>query len=168
MAPSVWCMPSPKTSLPSARAGELTVGSLRNGAVLLHRPRRAAFGSVLRAWKVETLKAPSPETKRRSPAGTGEATKFSRALRAHSTFGAAGPGLPSAQPVRCGLPRYVAHSAAGELTTEAQRHREERTHRFLKVIVIACRPFFPLVSPSSLRLCLCASVVSLFWACGRR
>ena len=33
-APSVWCMPAPKTTMLSATAGELTVGCRMNGASL--------------------------------------------------------------------------------------------------------------------------------------
>src|SRR5438477_7959806 len=88
----IGCMPSPKTSRPSLTAGELTVGSFRYGVLLLQATRLAAFGSVSRQKNVGTLKLPSPETKRRSPKGTGAATKCSVDGRTQSTRGVAGPG----------------------------------------------------------------------------
>ncbi len=104
MAPSVWCMPSPKISLPSATAGLLTVGSLRYGADFFHAVRSPP-GSTLKASIVETLKAPRLVKMMRLPSGSGEAMKCSWLLTAQSTLGAVGPGSPSVFAVRCGLPR---------------------------------------------------------------
>src|SRR3712207_2268795 len=98
-------MPSPKTMRPFVTLGELTVGSFRNGVDLDQSTRSFALGAVLRQVKVPTLNAPRPETNRRSPTGTGEATKCSSDFSVHRTFGLPGPALPSALPVRWVLPR---------------------------------------------------------------
>src|SRR5262245_17278467 len=108
----------------------------------------------------------------------GVATKCSAAFQLHSTLAALGPGLPS-PPVRCGLPRNVAQSAATtdeankrkkqttritsppvairDFTTEAQRHRgrtqreqEEREVGLSSVVSLGSSRLF-----SSVSLCLC-------------
>ena len=48
-APSVWCMPSPKTTTPLTTAGAQTVGSLRYGTDLVQRTRDLATGSSAKA-----------------------------------------------------------------------------------------------------------------------
>src|SRR5947209_3608270 len=113
--PESWCMPSPNTIRLPATAGDDTDASLRYGAVRDH----AGFGSPVPSAgysaTVGRLNAPSPATYTFGPTGTGDATKWSCDFTTHSTTGFSGPGLPSVFPVRCGLPRYVAHgSAAGE------------------------------------------------------
>src|SRR5262249_15307345 len=105
VAPSVWCMPSPKMSRPLTMPGELTVGSLRYGCDLLHKTRFFAAGSVLIEEKLARLNAPRPEMNRRSFAGTGDALWWSFVLSVHRTLGVAGPGRRSVWRVRSGLPR---------------------------------------------------------------
>ena len=64
MAPSVWCMPSPKISLSPTTAGELTVGSLRNGVVLVQsdaRGRPWVDGEAVEGGDVEGAEAGDEE-----------------------------------------------------------------------------------------------------------
>src|SRR5262245_11378469 len=71
---------------------------------------------------------------RLSPAGKGEAMKWSLLGITHSTFGVCGPGMPSVQAVRCGLPRYVVHGSAVRaepFTTKTQR-TQRKTQRNLE------------------------------------
>src|SRR5262249_29588424 len=111
--------------------GELTLGSLSSGVDLVHAARCAAFGSRLKLNRVPTLNAPRPGSSSRSAVGVGDATKWSWPLCAHSTAGAAAPALPSVQPVRCGLPRYVDHGSAAMLRMAKAARSVFFTGRFL-------------------------------------
>ena len=60
--------------------GEATVGSFNSGMLLLQATRLPAFGSVFSRATVGRLKPLKPDTKSRSPTGTGEAMKLSWVL----------------------------------------------------------------------------------------
>src|SRR5438128_1638892 len=106
-APSVWCMPSPKTILPSITAGELTVGSLMRGAPLVHVGLIdfGSLGSIGKLLTTPLLNAPNAGNKMSVPVGTGEAAKCSADFSDQSTSGLAGPAMLSVLPVRRLLPR---------------------------------------------------------------
>src|SRR4051794_8810943 len=116
MPPESWWRPSPKTRAFPATAGELTEASLRYGADRDHAGCAGPFAPMGYTATVGRLNAPMPARKTRSPTGTGLATKWSCPLTAHSTAGLSGPGWLSVQPVRCGLPRYVAHGPGSAAT----------------------------------------------------
>src|SRR5436309_2824595 len=107
MAPSVWCMPSPKTILPSVTAGELTIGSRMSGGPLVHVGLTAlgSLGAIGMLWNALLLSAPMAGNRISDPFGTGEATKWSVDLRDQRTSGLAGPATLSVFPVRRLLPR---------------------------------------------------------------
>ena len=65
-------MPSPKMSLPSTTAGELTVGSLRS-VERVQAGSTTFLGLIGNPIMLGLLRAPSPEKTTVSPDGTGEA-----------------------------------------------------------------------------------------------
>jgi hypothetical protein len=56
------------------------------------------------------LNAPIPAMYTPSFTGTGDAMKWSNDFTDHRRAGFSGPAALSVLPVRCGLPRYVAHA----------------------------------------------------------
>jgi len=81
--------------------------------------------------------------------GTGDATKWSCDFATHSTAGFSGPGWPSVFPVRCGLPRYVAHGGGSAEEDDPQiAQRAQRENRFSR------GASFNIVGRPSVALCL--------------
>src|SRR5437660_12292475 len=71
---------------------------------------------------------------RRLPRMTGEERLWSRDLWTQRTFGDCGPGWPSVFPVRCGLPRKVAHGSDFCAPAGAARNAVNRTDATMRIM----------------------------------